>query len=255
MSWKQNLEIQALIDKKDFDKESYSQEEIQFILQYDGAGGQAKQGATGRGVLDEFYTPSYICEFMYQLAIKHGYTSGNILEPSIATGNIIKPFYDNNNFKSITSFEINTYTKRISEIAYPEIEVIPNYFETAFMLPGRFVNMMPKSKLSWLKHYPFDLVIGNPPYGVHRNKYSPYFKGNNKFKQVETFFIYKGLELLKKDGLLVYITSSNFMRTGKSNWNEKVRIGAIADFIDAYRLPKVFSHSDVPTDILVFKRK
>ena len=255
MSWATNIEIQALIDKKDFEHETYTEEEKEFLRKYDGAGGQAKQGATGRGVLDEFYTPDYICEYMYKLAVKYGYRSGHILEPSIAIGNVIKPFIDNTNYKTITGFEINPYTKRICEILYPDVEVIPNYFETAFLLPERFVTKMPKSKITWLKHYPFDLVIGNPPYGVHKNKYSMFFRGPDKFRQVETFFMYKGMQLLKKGGLLIYLTSSNFMRTGLTNWQEKERIGKYADFVDAYRLPRVFAHSDVPTDILIFKRK
>ncbi len=250
-----NKEIEAFIDYKDFKGLSYSDEDIAYIQKYDGAGGKAKFGARGRRLLYEFYTPDYIADFMYKLAIKHGYTSGHILEPSVATGNIIKPFVDNNNFKSITAFEINPYTKRICEITYPDVKVHQNFFETAFLQPNRYVSKLSDKERTWLKHYPFNLVIGNPPYGAYKNKYSSYFKGKDKFKQVETFFMYKGLQLLKMGGLLIYITSSNFMRTGNTNWKEKEQIGKIANFVDAYRLPKVFDYTDVPTDILIFRKK
>lgn len=251
-----NKEIEAFIDYKDFKGSSYTKADIEYIQKYEGAGGKASQGAKGRALLDEFYTPVYIAEYMYKLAVKYGYKKGHILEPSIATGNIIKPFYDNNNFKSITSFEINKYTKRIAELSYPKISVFGEYFETAFLEKPRFVSSIKSKKTpTWLENFPFDLVIGNPPYGIHKNKYSAYFKGKDRFKQVETFFMYKGVQLLKKGGLLVYITSSNFMRTGLTNWSEKELIGEIAEFVDAYRLPKVFASSDVPTDIIIFKRK
>ena len=251
-----NKEIEAFIDKNDFDKSNYSKADIKFIQKHEGAGGKASQGATGRALLDEFYTPIYIAEYMYKLAVKYGYKKGHILEPSIATGNIIKPFYEAKNYKSITGLEINQYTKRIAEISYPKIEVLKQYFETVLLEKPRYVKRITdKNSPTWLDKYPFDLVIGNPPYGIHKNKYSAYFRGKDKFKQVETFFMFQGLKLLKKGGLLIYITSSNFMRTGVSNWVEKERIGKLAEFIDAYRLPKVFESSDVPTDILIFKRK
>jgi hypothetical protein len=89
-----NSEIEAFILKKDAKKESYSLADIDFIQQYEGAGGQGSKGAKGEGVLYEFYTPDYICEIMYDLAIRHGYDGGSILEPSIATGRLIKPFPD-----------------------------------------------------------------------------------------------------------------------------------------------------------------
>jgi len=250
-----NKEIEAFIQNKDFKKESYSESDITYIQQYSGAGGKANQGAKGRAVLDEFYTPDYMCQYMYQLAVKHGYKKGHILEPSIATGKIIKPFYDNNNFKSITAFEISQFTKRISEITYPEIKIYDKYFETAFLKPDRYNTKLPKSELTWLKHFPFDLIIGNPPYGTHKNKYSVFFKGKDKFKQIETFFMYKSLQLLRKGGLMIFITSSNFLRTGNTNWKEKELMGTIAEFMDAYRLPKVFESSEVPTDILFFRKK
>jgi hypothetical protein len=67
--------------------------------------------------------------------------------------------------------------------------------------------------------------------------------------------MYYGLKMLKAGGLLVYLTSSNFLRNGISYNLEKEEIGKIADILDAYRLPPVFRFSQVPIDILVLKRK
>jgi hypothetical protein len=74
-------------------------------------------------------------------------------------------------------------------------------------------------------------------------------------QQIELYFMYYGLKLLQKDGLLIYLTSSNFMRNGISYNSEKREIEKLAELVEAYRLPPVFKTSQVPTDILVFKRK
>jgi hypothetical protein len=73
--------------------------------------------------------------------------------------------------------------------------------------------------------------------------------------QIELFFMFYGLKMLKTGGLLVYLTSSNFLRNGITYNEEKEEIGKFADILDAYRLPPVFRFSQVPIDILVLKRK
>ena len=115
-----NIEIEEFIGQKDKKGEKYSDEDIQYIQQYEGAGGQGKHGAKGQGVLYEFFTPDYICELMYKQAIAHGYDGGNILEPSIATGRMIKPFPDKS---KVTGFEINPISARIAEITYPKARI------------------------------------------------------------------------------------------------------------------------------------
>ena len=76
-----------------------------------------------------------------------------------------------------------------------------------------------------------------------------------KIKQIEMFFMHQSLLLLKPGGLLVFITGSNFMRNDKTYSREKEMIGKYAEFVDAYRMPKVFKNTGVPTDILIFRRK
>lgn len=247
-----NKQIEAFIREKDSKKESYSQDDISFIQKYEGSGGQGSKGATGEGVLYEFFTPDYIVELMWKLAYKYGFDkNGTVLEPSIATGRIIKPAPDQS---KVTGFEINPTSARICEITYPEAEIHPGYFETAFLEPPRFTSKIKGDKLTWLSGYPFSLVIGNPPYGKHKNKYSSYFT-SPKMQQIELFFMYYGLKLLSSGGLLVYLTSSNFLRNGISYNSEKKEIGQITDLVDAYRLPPVFRFSEVPTDIIVLRKK
>ncbi len=246
-----NKEIEELIARKDTVGESYSSEDLTLIAQYEGAGGQGSKGASGEGILYEFFTPHYVVELMWELARFHGYDGGRILEPSFATGRFFTLVSDKS---LITGFEINPFSYRIASLLYPEATLYRNYFETAFLEKPRFTSRLPEKKLTWLEAYPFSLVIGNPPYGRYKNKYSAYFK-SPRMAQLELYFIYYGLKLLKPGGLLVYITSSNILRNGISYHSEKEAMGGLADLIDAYRLPPVFRSSAVPTDILILKRK
>lgn len=249
-----NRQIEAFIREKDSRGGSFSQSEIDYIQQYEGAGGQGSKGASGEGVLYEFYTPDYICDLMYDLAVGYGYDGGSILDPAIATGRLIKPFPDKS---KVIGFEINPVTARICEITYPDATIHTGYFETAFLKPPRFTERIRPGKdgnPTWLNDYPLSLVIGNPPYGKYKNKYSSYFK-KPKMQQIELMFMYYGLKMLKPGGLLVFITSSNFLRNGISYNKEKQEIGKLAELVDAYRLPPVFRFSTVPTDIIALKRK
>jgi type I restriction-modification system DNA methylase subunit len=202
----------------------------------------------GTNRLYSFFTPVWLCKIMYKLAIKHGFDAknGTILEPSCGTGNFLTVL---DNPKNATAFELDKLNFEISKKRCPGATIYNQYFETAFLQEPRFTTLL---KESWLQ--PFDLVIGNPPYGKYANLYSGYFK-TLKIKQVEMFFMLQSMKLLKKGGLLVFITGSNFMRNDKTYQHAKELIGQFADFVDAYRMPKVFKKTDVPTDILIFRRK
>lgn len=245
-----NQKIESFIAGKDHRKESYSKEDIDFIQQYEGSGGQGKRGASGEGLLYEFYTPDYLVELMWELANKYGYDGGTVLEPSIATGRLIKYAPDHS---KCVGFEINPVSTRIAEITYPEAKIYNNYFETVFLEHPRFTKKL-KGEITWLKEYPFSLVIGNPPFGIYKNKYSSYFT-KPSFRQIEIFFMYYGLELLKKGGLMIYVTGSNFLRNGDTYNDSKRELEKICDLVDAYRLPPIFKSSDVPVDLIVFRKK
>lgn len=249
-----NAQIEALILDRDENNTQFSTSDLEFIQHYEGSGGQATKGATGQGVLHEFYTPDYVCDLMWQLARKHGYTKGKVLEPSCGTGRFIK--YANSP-SDVVGFEINPISRRIAELTNThkgkKPTIYEDYFETAFMQFPRFTNRLPKFQ-TWLKEYPFSLVIGNPPYGAFKSYYSSFFK-KPQMPQKEHFFIYYGLQLLKKGGVLVYVISSSLLNTGSKYDKLREELSTISTLEEAFRLPPVFKFSQVPTDILIFKRK
>ena len=74
--------------------------------------------------------------------------------------------------------------------------------------------------------------------------------------EYDQYFITRGLDLLRENGLLIFIVPSSFL-SNESKYNKlKEKIAAKADLIDAYRMPqRVFKTTDIGTDIVVFKRK
>lgn len=239
-------EIEAILEKKFLTKE-----DMAFLESY--------EPNDGTNRLYSFFTPVWLCDVMYKLAKRNGFDpkKGTVLEPAAGTGNFLTVL---ENPENCTAFELDKFNYRIAQKRSPKVTLYNQYFETALLQPPRFTSIMQsrssttKTVPTWLDGYPFDLVIGNPPYGKYKNLYSSYFK-SLKIKQVELFFMYQGMRLLKPGGLLVFITASSFMRNDKTYEHEKKLIGRYAEFVDAYRMPKVFKNTAVPTDILIFRRK
>lgn len=204
--------------------------------------------------LYSFFTPIWLCQLMYDLAKHYGYNpkKDTVLEPACGTGNFLTVLeYP----EKATAFELDRINYEIAvKRTNNKISIHNKYFETAFLKPPRYTIKVSDKEVSHLSRYPYGLVIGNPPYGKYKNLYSSYFK-TLKIKQTEMFFMYQSMRLLKPGGLLVFITSSNFMRNDKTYEHEKKMIGKYAEFVDAYRMPKVFKNTSVPTDILIFRRK
>lgn len=245
-----NAQIEALIARKEAASESYSETEKTFIAQWEGAGGLAAKGARGPGLLHEFYTPAWLCAKMWELARYHGYQEGAILEPACGTGRF---FADAPPTAPLVGFEINPTAARIAQILYPQAEIYAQYFETAFLQPPLYRSTLWPGR-TWLKAFPFALVIANPPYGRYVNQFSSFFK-SPKFRQIESFFIYQGLQLLQSGGLLVYLTATNILSSGSAYQKEKALFAEIAELTDAYRLPPVFRYTDISTDIIILKKK
>jgi hypothetical protein len=242
-----------LLTNPGFEAKSLTLEERRILESYAGVGSQYTDDQQNNiDALTQFYTPDFVGERLYRIATEMGFpTDGKVLEPSCGVGRLIKhaPIKEN-----VTAFEISDIPYRITKKLYPQAEIHNLYFEQAFLKAPRY-NDLVRPGITWLKGYPFDLIIGNPPYGKHKNIYQSFF-GNPKFPQIEFFFMYYGAKLLKPGGLLMYVTSSNFLNTGLSYQLNKEKILELLKFERAYRMPNNFMElTEVGTDILIFRKK
>ena len=88
----------------------------------------------------------------------------------------------------------------------------------------------------------FDIVIGNPPYvrqeglGKYKKYFSKNFKVYNGTSDLYTYFIEKGVSLLREGGLFSYIVANKWMRskygTNLRDWLTTQGIQEIVDFGD-----------------------
>src|SRR5699024_3664000 len=117
-------------------------------------------------------------------------------------------------------FSASTNKKEIEKtIEILEKEILNSIIKCKDELPKRLNN---KSLFSWKINFPevfekegFDIIIGNPPYGAEFNneekatlkKMYP----NVADYESSQYFYFRGLELLKKKGLISYITTNTFL--------------------------------------------
>jgi hypothetical protein len=107
----------------------------------------------------------------------------------------------------------------------------------------------------------FDVIIGNPPYiqlqkdgGMLAKLYEDqHYKTFERTGDIYTLFYERGIQLLKQDGFLCYITSNKWMRAG---YGEKLR-----EFFTKYNSlllvdlgPGIFENATVDTNILLIQK-
>lgn len=242
-----NKQIEALIDEKDKQGASFTAEEKDLLRQYAGSGGLMKQGAKGRGVLYEYYTPDWLVEQMWSLAYKFGYTGGSVLEPAVGTGNFLKYAPKD---AVVFGFETNHYSARIAQVLYPNAHIHEKAFENLFFAG----NIHLKDKID---HVLSSLVIGNPPYGEFTGKYAG--MGEKKWTgalEYDQYFMLRGLDLLQPGGLMVFLVPSLFIQSGQKYNKIKDKILKKAEVMVCYRLPQnVFATTDIGTDIIVLRKR
>ncbi|MEQ8624392.1 MAG: N-6 DNA methylase [Vicingaceae bacterium] len=243
---KTNRAIEQLLSDKGTDVLKYSSDELTLIEKYSGYGG-SKLSEINKGLLYEYYTPDEIIQFMWGFAFKHGYSNGAVLEPSCGIGKFLKYVPKH---ARIEGYEINKHSARIAQLLYPKAKIHNKSFEQLFFngniyLKGNF------------RTDPFQLVIGNPPYGSFSGK----FAGMGEKKRTKAFtydqyFLTRGLDLLSSGGLLIFIIPQSFLDNGSKYMTLKERIANKSEFLEARRLPHgIFEHTEVGTDIVVFRKK
>ncbi|MDD5688516.1 MAG: JAB domain-containing protein [Elusimicrobia bacterium] len=242
-----NEQIEELIKLKN----TFTEDEKNILMQYTGSGGLEKQGAEGRGLLDEYYTPIPVIEKIWQIIDNYVDMKEplNILEPSIGKGAFLYG-RDFNMDTIITGYEVSPISSKIAHALLTEndgcsVKIFNEPFESIFM-DERGTKIQHKFTNS------YDLVIGNPPYGDHRGRY----KGLGEepsIHEYDQYFLKRSLELVKEDGIVVFVMPSGFLR--KKNNYAKEEISKLGFLLDAHRLPNaIFPTTDIGTDIVIFKK-
>jgi len=162
-----------------------------------------------------FFTPEWVVDFMVSLINPQSKNTKNItiLEPACGLAQFLTGIKKN---------KLSLFTKATLFGVEINKEII-NYLNT--LKTDNKINLIFRDYLLWNPDFSYDIIIGNPPYGIPGNSYhypikiEPQIKSQYK-KIYQTWygkynvygaFIEKSIKLLKKKGQLIFIVPATFM--------------------------------------------
>ena len=190
-------------------------------------------------VLNAHYTSKTVIDGIYKALTRFGVKGNNrILEPAMGTGNFFgfMPQEIASGAK-LYGVELDRVTGKIATKLYPQAKIqIKGFEETSF------------------QDNSFDLMGTNVPFGG----YTVFDPDYNKYNfYIHDYFIAKGIDKIKPNGLMADITSKGTM--DKQNPSIRKYIADRAELVGAVRLPntafKQTANTEVVTDILFFRKR
>ena len=242
-----NRECVSILEKHDYstNPKDYTEKEIDTLRQYEGRGGvNDKQDSNIQGALNQYYTKDNVIKAIWRLIDPYlpKTRKFDLLEPSLWTWRFFMYAPENAN---LFWFELDKVPWTIAKILYPNADIKIMDFQDNFMVGKYSVWENYKGK----KYY---VIIGNPPY-EERQWRQRWLWEEPKINRFDDYFIKRGIDMLEDGWILVFVTSSQFLR-GADNY-AKQQIAKNAQLIDAYRLPIwTFDRTWVETDIVMFQK-
>jgi tRNA1(Val) A37 N6-methylase TrmN6/predicted site-specific integrase-resolvase len=159
-----------------------------------------------------YYTPKKVVDEIVNNYVRKNHL---VLDPCCGTGQFILSASNKvKNPNNIWGFDIDETAVRLARLNlilnFPDIDFIPHIYHRNTLLETGSTNLFLDKDIP-----AFDVVITNPPWGVHFSanetcelqKLFPMIKSGEAF----SYFIQKGLELLKKDGVLSFILPESIL--------------------------------------------
>ena len=190
-------------------------------------------------VLNAHYTSKTVIDGIYKALERFGVKGNNrILEPAMGTGNFFGFIpQEIASGAKLYGVELDRVTGKIATKLYPQAKIqIKGFEETSFADNS------------------FDLMVTNVPFGG----YTVFDPDYNKYNfYIHDYFIAKGIDKIKPNGLMAVITSKGTM--DKQNPSIRKYIADRAELVGAVRLPntafKQTANTEVVTDILFFRKR
>lgn len=193
--------------------------------------------AAMESTLTAFYTPPVVIKAMYEALDRLGFSQGNILEPSCATGNFFGLLPDSMEKSKLHGIEIDPLSGRIAKQLYQRASIAIEGFEDT-KLPDDH----------------FDVVLGNVPFGEFKVNDSRY---NSQKFLIHDYFFAKALDKARAGGVVMFITSKGTM--DKRGSEVRKYIAQRAELLGAIRLPdntfRANAGTEVTSDILILQKR
>ena len=221
----------GLADAFDPDKDSWAREykELKGLLSED------EYAAARASTLNAHYTSPTVIRAIYDAVEQMGFTTGNILEPSMGVGNFFGMLPESMQGSRLYGVELDSITGRIARQLYPEANITVAGFETT-------------SQRDF-----YDLAVGNVPFG----NYKVNDKGYNQLGfSIHNYFFAKALDQVRPGGVVAFVTSRYTMDSKDSS--ARKYLVQRADLLGAVRLPnnafKANAGTEVVSDILFLQK-
>ncbi len=188
-------------------------------------------------VNNAFYTPPEVAASIGLSLMQFGFRGGNVLEPSMGTGNFFGTLPSPLLGSSLYGVELDSLSGRIAGQLYQNADIsITGFEQTSY--PDNF----------------FDVAIGNVPFGDYK-LYDPKY---NKYNfRIHDYFIAKTLDQIRPGGMAVLITTKGTL--DKANPTIRKYIAERAELVGAIRLPnstfKGNAGAEVTADILFLQKR
>ena len=221
----------GLADAFDPDKDSWAREYTQLkeLLTPE------EYAAARASTLNAHYTSPTVIRTIYDTVEQMGFTSGNILEPSMGVGNFFGMLPESMQGSRLYGVELDSITGRIARQLYPEATITVAGFETT-------------SQRDF-----YDLAVGNVPFGNYKVNDRAY---NNLGFSIHNYFFAKALDQVRPGGIVAFVTS-RFTMDSKDSSARKY-LAQRADLLGAVRLPnnafKANAGTEVVSDILFLQK-
>ena len=197
----------------------------------------SEYSAASESTLTAYYTQPVVIKAIYEALHNMGFEKGNILEPSMGTGNFFGLLPKEFEKSKLYGVEKDSLTGRIAQQLYPNATVkVCGYEESNYS--DSF----------------FDVAVGNVPFG----NFQVYDRQYNKLHfMIHDYFFAKTVDQLRTGGIMAFITSSGTM--DKENSTARKYLGERCDLLGAIRLPnnafKANAGTEVTSDIIFLKKR
>lgn len=186
--------------------------------------------------LNAHYTSPTVIKAIYEAVGGMGFTSGNILEPSMGVGNFFGLLPDEMSGSRLYGVELDSISGRIAQKLYPNAEITVAGFETTDRRDF------------------YDLAVGNVPFGNYKVSDKPYDKLGFS---IHNYFFAKALDQVRPGGIVAFVTSRYTMDS--KNPDARRYLAQRAELLGAIRLPnnafKANAGTEVVSDIIFLQKR
>ena len=222
----------GLADAFDPDKPAWADEYRQLAASLTPEEYEAARAST----INAHYTSPTVIRAMYDAVAQMGFTSGNILEPSMGVGNFFGMLPDSMQASRLYGVELDSITGRIAQHLYPKANITVAGFETTDRRDF------------------FDLAIGNVPFGNYQVNDRAY---NRLGFSIHNYFFAKAIDQVRPGGVIAFVTSRYTMDA--QNPEARRYIAQRAELLGAIRLPndafRAKAGTEVVSDILFLQKR